>query len=298
MELEDLAAALGVPVEAITGAETIAPGSLRVRIEQAGASREVLVRGAAGEAAGNHAAVLEALSRAGFGAAPRLTAFAGGLMAETYEEGLSALAVVPSATALEAAVDAIATLHTLGLREGLRWEIPSSELVPGAGIPLHRLGFASHEREPAQELLAAAAGVLAAGPFGFVHGELHAGNVRFTANGPCLAEFGAAGHGHQLFDIAAFLSTAGLEPPFRRELAERYARRRSLPPTIADAVDLATIPWGLSWLIELPRRQVLALGDDAATEQISMLAARTHDALRGPAGDDPLAAALRAALWP
>ena len=29
-----------------------------------------------------------------------------------------------------------------------------------------------------------------------------------------------------------------------------------------------------------------------------MLAARTHDALRGPAGDDPLAAALRAALWP
>ncbi|MFN8506950.1 MAG: phosphotransferase [Dehalococcoidia bacterium] len=298
MELEDLAAILGVPVEAITGAETIEPGILRVSIEQGGGHREVLVRGAASAAAQTHAAVLDALARVGFAPVPRVLAFSGGLMAETAFEGLTALAVVPPATALEEAVDTIADLHQLPVGDKVRWEL-EQHLVPGAELPLHRLGFAAHEREPALRLLESARETLAAGPFGFVHGELHSGNVVFTAGGSRLVEFGAAAQGHQLIDIAAFLATAGLEPPLRRDLAERYARRRAFDLAVtADAIDLATIPWGLAWLVELPRRQVLALGDDAATERISVLAARTHDALRRPAGHDPIAAALRAALWP
>lgn len=299
MELEDLTAILGVPVDAITGAETVEPGILRVAIEQDGARREVLVRGAGSIAAQNHAAVLDALARLGFAPVPRLIAFTGGLMAETAFEGLTALALVPPATALEEAVDVIAALHQLPAGDKLRSGLQQAAPVPGPDLPLHRLGFAAHEREPAAELLATAREALGAGPVGFVHGELHAGNVVFTAGGPRLVEFGAAGHGHQLLDIAAFLATAGLEPPLRRDLAERYARRLALDPAAtADAIDLATIPWGLSWLVELPRRQVLALGDDAATERISVLAARTHDALRRAAGADATAAALRAALWP
>ncbi len=276
MELEDLAAILGVPVDAITGAETVEPGVLRVAIEQGGAHREVLVRGAAPVAAQNHAAVLDALARLGFTSAPGLLAFTGGLMAETAFEGLTALAVVPPATALEEAVDLIAALHQLPVREKLRWEPAEAARVPGADLPLHRLGFAAHEREPAVALLEAARETLAAGPSGFVHGELHAGNVVFTAEGPRLVEFGAAGQGHQLLDIAAFLATAGLEPPLRRDLAQRYARRRALDlASTTDAIDLATIPWGLAWLVELPRRQVLALPPGGRSPHRRRAACRT-----------------------
>lgn len=299
MEFEELAAVLGVAPEAIVEAEGVVPGvTLRVRIAEGDGSREVLVRGSASEAAQNHAAVLEALEVAAFGFAPRLTALSRGVLAETFADGLTALSFVPPATALESAVDAIATMHGLGLREGLRWERDGADLVPGSDLALHRLGFAAHEREPALAAIAEARAALGAGPIGFVHGELHAGHVVFARNGPVLVEFGAGGQGQQLCDVAAFLATAGLEPTLRRELAERYAKRRGRPAEMADAIDLATLPWGLEWLMDLPRRQVMALGDEAATERLSVLAARIHDALRRPASEDRLAAAIRGALWP
>lgn len=252
-----------------------------------------------GERAANHLAVMEALTNRGYPFAPRLLAIAGDAAVEQWDDGLTALNVKMDADALASAVDAIAALHALELREGLRWELQPTGLLSAEEFPLHRLGFAAHEREPAREPLAQAREQLLAGPFGFTHGHATAENVLFTPNGPRLVDFTEAGYGHQLFDVAAFLATSGAGADQRRELAGRYARTRQLDTATAiDQVDLATIWWGLHELLLLPRRLVEMLGDDAAIEALKLSANRIEAALREPAGNSPVAAAIRAALWP
>jgi len=298
-----LAAALGLPPATAVDAEPLAmlPGSPeRVTLCPPGAaSRAVVVRrDPDAEAAANHAAVLEALTNRRFSFAPRLLAIVDGAAVEECVEGLTALAVVPPLAALEAAVDAIAALHALPLREGLRWELAPSEMLPSS-YPLHRLGFAAHEREAAAAAIAAAREALLAGPFGFCHGCLTADRVLFTDAGPRLVGFEAAGHGPQLFDLAAFLVTAGMPPPGREALARRYAANRGLDTGhIAALAGLAEILWGVEHQLGLPRRQVEVLGDDVASEALRLASARVEAALRAPSGGHPAAEAIRAALWP
>jgi len=258
-----------------------------------------VVRPAIDEAAENHVAVLDALTRAGFAHSPRLVAFAGGCAVEEWVAGVSALSLVPPQGSCEAAMDALAALHALQVREGLRWELVPGEVLAEGEVPLHRLGFAAHEREPARELLASARTVLLETPLGFVHGEATASHLLLRPGGATLTGFGAAGFGMQLFDVAAFLLTAGLDGNERRILARRYSTARGLPfePT-ADLIDLVSIWWGLHELLTLPRQQILALGDEGATHRLSTAAARIERGIRSAAGDHPLAASIRAALWP
>jgi hypothetical protein len=122
--------------------------------------------------------------------------------------------------------------------------------------------------------------------------------VLFATGRVVFTGLGHAGFGSRLLDVAAFLATCGADASGRRALAERYARARGLDAQpAADAIDAATTWWGLHELLQLPRRQIEALGDDAATEALKLSAARIDRALREPAGSSPAAAALRAALW-
>jgi aminoglycoside phosphotransferase (APT) family kinase protein len=251
------------------------------------------------ERAANHLAVLEALTNRGFPFAPRLLGIAGEAAIEEYDDGLTALNVEVVPEALADAVDALAALHALELREGLRWELSPEALLGEEEFPLHRLGFAAHERAPAHAALLDARSALLAGPFGFVHGHATAANVRFTRQGPRLGDFSAAGFGHQLFDVAAFLATCGAGAGQRQELAGRYAHARQLDlSATTNAIELATIWWGLHELLGLPRRLVETLGDDAEIEALKLAAARIERAMREPAGASAVAVAIRAALWP
>ncbi len=294
----DVARALGLP----TGSEPVreplgeAPGAPE---RWSGGGRAVIARRPLPEeAAHNHAAVFEALSRAGFPHIPRLLGFSGLATLEEEVPGLTALQVEPPPGSAAAAVAALAALHTLPLREGLDWEKPPAELLPGAPPPLYRLGFAAHEREAAAPGFAAAREALLAGPFGFAHRAATAANLLLAPGRAWLVNFGAAGFGHQLFDVAAFLLTSGLDAPARRVLAMEYARLRGLEPeATADLVDLAGIAWGVEELLGLPRRQVEALGDDAALAALNLAAVRIERGMREPAGGAPAAAAIRRALW-
>lgn len=251
------------------------------------------------ERAANHLAVLEALTNLGFPNTPRLLGIAGDAAIEEYDDGLTALNVDVPPDSLAAAVDALAALHTLELREGLRWELSPASLLGEEEFPLHRLGFAAPEREPARAALLEAREALLAGPFGFVHGHATAAHVLFTKQGPRLVEFAAAGFGQQLFDAAAFLATCGASADQRRDLAGRYARARRLDTfATIDAIDLAVIWWGLHEQLALPRRLVETLGDDAEIEALKLAATRIDRAMREPAGSSSIAAAIRAALWP
>lgn len=292
------------------------PADMRVEREPLGGSvdgPELVIFGAPGEGTGlravvrsveneqdeNHVAVLEALGRAGFANAPRLLGFAGGCAIEEWAPGVSALSLAPPARSCEAAIDALAALHGLNIREGLRWELGVSGLLAQGEVPLHRLGFAAHEREPARGPLAAAREALLATPAGFVHGAATAGHVLLRPGGATLVCFGEAGFGLQLFDVAAFLQTSGLEAQARRDLASRYAVARGLPGAeTADLADLASLWWGMHELLGLPRRQVMALGDENATYNLSTAATRIERGIRQAAGTHPLASAVRAALWP
>lgn len=256
-----------------------------------------LVRALDDEAVETHAEVLEALGKAGFAFAPRLVAAGFGLAAEEWVEGLSFLAIEPPPGALEAAVDAIATLHALDLRAGLRQGLSPAATLPPPEPPLHRLGFAAHEREVARPHLAAAHTSLLASPFGFVHGAFTASRVMLTREGPRIVSFGAAGFGPQLFDLAAFLLTSGAEAPARAALAARYAAVRGLPTAAAATwFDDACLLWGIDFLLGLPRRLIEALGDDVRSAAIELEAARVQRALPEP-GASPHANAARAALW-
>lgn len=297
-----LARALGLPASAEVEFEPLAGASVLAEIATVrtseGSRRVVLRSNHDSEAAMNHCAVMEALTNAGFGAMPKLIGVDLDVAIESWVDGVTALQLVPPAGSAEAAIEALAALHALPVREGLRWGASPAEALPGPDVPLHRLGFAAHEREPAREWLQAMHEVLLEGPFGFVHGEATAANVLLAPGRAWLTEFSGAGFGAQLFDVAAFLLTCGLEAPARQALAARYAQARGLGRETADLVDLAGIAWGMNELLGLPRRQVETLGDDIATEMLRTIAVRIDRGIRQGAGSHPVAVALRAALWP
>jgi aminoglycoside phosphotransferase (APT) family kinase protein len=286
-DVEPLGLALGAPEHVI--------------LEVAGERRDVLLRRPGDpDRAANNIAVLEALGRAGFDAAPRLLGRAGDTAVETWHDGLTALAVEPSSAQLEAVVDALATLHGLPIREGLRWGEPPASLLPGPDFPLHRLGYAAHERDAARPAFAAASEALLTTPWGFCHGWTEASRVIFAGKPPCvLLDWEGAGFGPQLHDLAAFLATAVVEPAHRAALAARYASARGLgdAPWV-DLADLATLTWGLDFLLGVPRRLVQVLGDDGAVAGLRLAISRVEAAFRAPAGSHPAAVALRHTLWP
>ncbi len=263
-----------------------------------GAHSFMLVRRFAGaEARENHIAVLEALQRARFAGAPRLLAVVGETTIEEWVDGLTALNVEPSADRLEAAVDTLAELHRLPIREGLRWERSPDATMPGRDLQLFRLGFTSEERAAAEPTLAEARAALASGSLGFCHAAATADHVVFGPSGPRLVNFGAAGFGPQLCDIAAFLLTCGAEATLRDDLARRYAAGRLLPTgETAGMIELAGMLWGLDWLLGLPRRLIENFGDDVASAAIRLTASRIEDGIRSPAAH-PVAIRTRAALW-
>lgn len=251
------------------------------------------------EAAMNHIAVMEALTNAGFPYAPRLLAVLDTVAVEEWVDGVTALAVVPPAGSCEAAIEALAALHMSATHEGLNWGATPADLIPEGELPIHRLGFAAHEREPALGPLAAAREAVLKTPFGFAHGAATAANILLAKGSALITNFEAAGYSSQYMDIAAFLLTSGLEAPARRALAAHYARLRQMDPfAVIDGVDLAGILWGIDHLIALPRRLIESLGDDAAGEALHTAAARVDRGIRTSAGDHPAAAAIRTALWP
>jgi hypothetical protein len=265
-----------------------------------GPERVVLLRRALDpEASANHLAVMETLTNHGFAHAPRLLAILGDVAVEEWVEGATALSLVPPPGAAEAAIAALAALHELPIREGLDWGMSPGDLLTGEEVPLHRLGFASEEREAARQPLADAREAMLKTPFGFAHGSASAAHVLLTRDRATLVNFEHAGYGSQLMDVSAFLLTSGLDAPARRALAGHYARLRrfDLFPTV-DGIDLAGILWGIEHQLALPRRLIEALGDDPASEAIHTASARIDRGMRIPAGDHPAAAAIRAALWP
>jgi hypothetical protein len=251
------------------------------------------------DAAQNHQAVAEVLANAGFAFAPRVLGFAGNATIEELLPGTTAMRLVPPPGSAEAAMAALAALHTLPLREGLDWDSDAAALFPAEEPPLHRLGFASTERDPARTPLAEAREHLLASPFGLSHRNAVAANVVLAPGRAWLTDFSDAGFGPQYQDVAAFLLTSGIEAPGRRALAAAYARHRGVAPDgAADLVDLLGILWAISWQLELPRRLITNLGDDAATDSLKLAATRIERAIRQPAGDSPVAASIRNALWP
>lgn len=299
-----LLAALRLPADSTLNDEPLGEriGSPeRIRIDPPGAAPVIVVvrRPGDGEAAANHAAVMDALATAGYAHAPRLLAVLEGATVESWVDGGTALAFVPPAGACEAAVEALAALHSLPIREGLDWERSPEQLLPSDDVPLYRLGFAAREREAALEPLARAHAAILGTPFGFAHREATAARLLLAPGRATLINYTRAGFGPQLFDLAAFLLTAGLEAAGRRALAHRYAALRGLEPqSTADLVDLAGLLWGFETLLGLPRRLVEALGDDAESAELNTAAGRIDKAMRAPTGEHPAAAAIRAALWP
>lgn len=249
--------------------------------------------------AANNAAVAEALANAGFAHSPKLVGIDGLATIEREFPGVPLTAIEASASIMDQCIDALAELQRLPLREGLGWEQSPGDRLPAAEVPLHRLGFTSAEREPAEAWFQQAQEVLMESPFGFVHGAARAGNVLAGNQGVAVVNFERAGFGAQYMDVAALLATSGLDGTERRRLAERYASKSGRDGDETTAlIDLATIVWGVEDQLELPRRQILVMGDDAAMDSLLLMAARTERALREPAGDHPIAAAIRAALWP
>jgi hypothetical protein len=298
---EEVLLALGYPPDAQHSWEPDgeAPGSL-VRLFVTGPRPlEAVIREHADpEARQNHIAVTEALARAGFAAMPKVLAFVGEAVIEEALPGTTALQFVPPPGSAEAAIRALASIHSLPTKEGLDWGRSPQDLYPPEEVPLHRLGFSSVEREPAREPLLEAHHYLLASPFGFAHRNATAANVILAPGQAWLCDFAAAGFGPQLFDVAAFLLTSGLEAPARRALAASYAGQREMSPdTAADLVDLLGILWGMHWLLELPRKLITNLGDNATIDALKLCAARIEKGLRQPAGDSSVAAAIRAALW-
>lgn len=290
---EAVLAALGLPVETPIEWEPLgaAPGSPVRAFINAGQPLEVIVRESAEEEArANHLAVSERLREAGFRWTPELLGVAGEATIERAAPGSTALQFVPPPGAAEMVMVALAALHSLPIGEGLDWGRAPVDLLPAGEFPLHRLGFSSSEREPAREPLLEAHEYLLASPFGSAHRNASAANVLLAPGQAWLCDFSAAGYGPQLWDVAAFLLTSGLEGPARRALSARYAAAREMAPdTAADLVDLLGILWGMHWLLELPRRLITNLGDDGTTDGLKLCAARVDKGMRQPAGDSPTA---------
>lgn len=303
-ERETVLAALRLPAGTEVEEEPLSPqvgAPERVTLTAPGGERtEVLLRrDPDDERAWNHVAVAEALTSAGFPHMPRLLGIAGPVAIEEWVDGWTPLNLEIPFDALATGVEVLAQLHGLEVREGLRWGATAEELLPEEDFPLFRLGFASEERDAARPALDAMRKELLAGPFGFVHGLSDARQVLFAPGRTLLTDFGRAGFGHQLFDVAALLATAGLNASQRRELAGEYARKRGLDVfATIDRLDLATIYWGLHEQLLLPRRSIETLGDDVASEALRLCAARIERAIRDSAGSSAVAAEIRAALWP
>jgi hypothetical protein len=244
-------------------------------------------------------AVGEALANAGFAFTPQMVGLEGFATLEREFPGVPLSAIEASASAMDQCIDALVEFHNLPVREGLGWEQSPGDRLPSPDVPLHRLGFTSAEREPAEPWFVRAHEALLPSPFGFTHGACRANNVLVANQGVAFVNFEQAGFGAQYMDVAFLLATSGLSSEERRRLAARYARRAGRDEaTTIDLVDLATIAWGVEDLLELPRRQIVVMGDDAAMDSLLLMAARTERALREPAGDHPAASAIRSALWP
>jgi hypothetical protein len=292
-----LPAATAVEVEPLGGL----PGSPeRWHISAPGGSRTVIVRCPRDpEEGANHAAMMEALASAKFPHVPELLGFAGEATVESEPNGVTALQLVPPPGAAEAAIEALAAFHALPIREGLDWGCTPGDLYPPDEVPLHRLGFTADERERAREPLLRAREALWASPFGLAHRDATSGNILLANGRAWLTDFGRAGYGPQLFDVAAFLLTSGIEGAGRRALAAAYARARGWEaPVTVDLVDLLGILWGIEELLVLPRKLIETLGDDAATAHLKLSASRIDKGIRQTAGSSAVAAAIRAALWP
>lgn len=298
-----LATALGLPPETIVALEPLGEAEhAPVRAVLRAPGHEplpVLVRTSPDpEAEANNTAVLDALTHSGFKAIPRLEALYGDAAVESWIDGVTALAVVPPAGSLEAAVTALAQMHELPVREGLRWERSPGDWLGEQELPLYRLGFTSAERDAAREPLASAIAELRAGPWGFTHGHCTAANVLLAPGSAWLTDFGSGGFGPQLFDIAGFLLTAGLDGEQRAALAGSYGSLRGWKPAeTAAAVEIAGILWGLEELLGLPRRLIEALGDDALSASLRTAAGRIERGLLEAAGNSGVAREIRAALW-
>lgn len=278
------------------GKHRFAPVEVEVR-EGVSVGRYILRRYAESEASATNAAVLEALQKFGWPFVPRIAGSIAGVPVEVATDGVPGIGLSLPAERWQAAVEALAALHDSGLQEGLRWGSTKDDVLPPAPPPLFRLGFAAHERAPAEPAFVAAREVLKQTPFGFVHGAPTVERVLFGAQGVVVVDFGGAGFGPQLFDVAALLATSGLAANDRARLAGLYGQRRKLEG-INDLVDLAVLVWGIEQLLGLPRRQVEYFGDDVATERLVTEGQRIERALREPAGSHPLARAIREALWP
>lgn len=290
-----LAEGVKVRIEPV-GLHPFAPVEVEVR-DGATVDRYIVRRYADEEASVTNAAVLQAVQRFGWSFVPRIAGFVAGLAIEVAPRGVAAIGLSLPLERWQMAVEALTTLHDAGLREGLRWDSAPDEVLPAAPPPLFRLGFAAHERTPAELAFVAVREVLKQTPFGFVHGAPTVERVLFDANAVEVVDYGTAGYGPQLFDIAALLATSGLPASDRARLAELYGQQRKLKGT-GDLVDLAVLVWGIEQLLALPRRQVEYFGDDVATERLVTVAQRIERALREPAGGHPLAQAIRSALWP
>jgi hypothetical protein len=303
---ERLFAALRLPAAARVEAVeplTAAPGGPERVVVRAG-ERElaVLVRDAQDERGANNAAVLEALERAGYAWAPRLLAVVDGVSVETFAEGQPLLPFELTVAQLTPAIDALAALHMLPVREGLRWEQQPADLLVDADFPFFRLGYGAEQRRIAAAALEdARQALLSAAPFGFIHGDATAAKV--IATGPdavALVGFGQAGHGLQLDDVAALLLTSGLDPATRSSLALRYAAavgRKRGEDALAGLIDVAGLLWGLNWLLGLPRRLITALGDEQLTADLRLMASRVETGIAQAAGGRPEARLLREALF-
>ena len=125
----------------------------------------------------NHAAITDVLTSALSGPVPRVYAIQAKFTVEEDVAGVSTLALQLPPAAMDMAVDIIAQLHALPVREGLRQgDTPESTIE--TDLPLYRLGFTSTEREAAAPHLAKARELLLEyAPFGFVHGECTADRV-------------------------------------------------------------------------------------------------------------------------
>ncbi|MDZ7729147.1 MAG: hypothetical protein U5Q44_13655 [Dehalococcoidia bacterium] len=164
--------------------------------------------------------------------------------------GLPPTSIRANAVTMESAVDLLASMHALEIREGRNHGRDAEELVPGEETPLHRLGFAAHEREQADPGLRTAKAAILEGPMGFAHGELTAANALANRSAAVALrrDSGRRGTDRRSWTWPALLCTAGLDAGQRRTLAEQYARKIAREPsTFADLVDVAGLPVGITW---------------------------------------------------
>jgi hypothetical protein len=281
-----------------SGLASDAPEEVVISTPDGGQMTALVRRSREDDLAQNNIAVLERLNASKYPYAPGLLAIVEGAAVEQEPPGIRALGLVPPDGSCEAAIDALAALHALPLREGLRWGLMPVDMFPDQDVPLHRLGFTAAERDVARPLFSAAREDLLASPFGFSHGNPVATNVVLSPGAAQLVNFEQAGFGPQFLDVVAFLLTVGLYGEQRRDLALRYARARELEPEFtADLVDLLGIPWGISVQLVLPRRLIESYGDELAVSAIRTMAGRIDDGIREPAGRHPVATDIRAALW-